>query len=54
MDVAGYKLCVSDCITQAAMLSPPVLHFVILSLGSCLAYLLLSKFNQILYKREKK
>lgn len=34
-DLASYKQCVSDCITQAAMLSPPVLHFVILPLCSC-------------------
>lgn len=43
--VGGYQQCVSDCITQAAMLSPPVLHFVMLSLRSCSAYLLFSKFN---------
>lgn len=34
-DLAGHRQCVSDCITRAAMLSPPVLHFVILPLGSC-------------------
>lgn len=34
-NLANHTQCVSECITQAAMLSPPVLHFVILPLGSC-------------------
>lgn len=34
-DLVSYKQSVSYCITRAAMLSPPVLHFVILSLGCC-------------------
>lgn len=33
--LANYKQCVSDFITRAAMFSPPVLHFVILSLSCC-------------------
>ena len=32
--LANHTQCVSECITQAAMLSHPVLHFVIRPLGS--------------------
>lgn len=53
--MASYKQCVSDCITRAAMLSPPVLHFVILSLGSCSpAFEVLQNSLWLFIKVEKK
>lgn len=55
--VEMWQIIISVCVTastRAAMLSPPVLHFVILSLSSCLAYLFLSRFNQTLFKVKRK